>query len=86
MKTPVKNDLGGAAQKYRGADCYHDQGDRGCPTRRLDRKTMQGQADDGCGYDGDECSKRQWNAGVRHENGRHPAQHHKLALREIDDV
>ena len=86
METPVKNDLGGAAQKYRGTNRYHDQRDWRGSARRLDRKTVQGQADGGCRDDGNARGKRQWNAGLRHENSCHSTQHHELALREIDDV
>src|ERR1035437_1978175 len=49
-------------------------------------RSMNSQSYGGRHDDGDEPVQRQRNAGKRHENRRHPAQHDEFALGEIDNV
>ena len=85
MKMLVEDDRGHAAHEDRGADGDHDQRTGRCPARRLDGQPVQRNAEDDGDENGEQGGERQRNSGGRPEYGRHPAEHDKFTLGEVDD-
>ena len=82
----VEHHLRGAAQENRGADGDDDEHDGAGSACRLDREAVEREPHDNCKDDRKARRQRQRHAGQPEEHRRHSAQHHELALGEVDDV
>jgi hypothetical protein len=86
VKSLIEDELRRATQEDRSTDSDDDQHHGTCAAGGLDCATVQCQADHQSRNDGEQRGHRNGQPGERQKNSRHSAQHHELALGEIDDV